>query len=105
MRALKSLHKTGQQNTPFELTIRELKQSSFVLSNSFLISAKSITNSALVFWQLCLWITIINGVVLKIYKLEDIYYTELNYNGYNFDIETSKITEQELATFLLSILK
>lgn len=49
--------------------------------------------------------TIINGVELKIYKLEDIYYTELNYNGYNFDIETSKITEQELATFLLSILK
>lgn len=50
-------------------------------------------------------VTTINGVELKIYKLEDIYFTEFNYNGYNFDIETTKITEQELLTFLLSILK
>lgn len=49
--------------------------------------------------------TTINSVDLKIYKFEDIYFTEFNYNGYNFDIETSKITEQELSTFLLSILK
>lgn len=49
--------------------------------------------------------TTINGVELKIYKFENIYFTEFNYNGYNFDIETSKITEKELSTFLLSILK
>lgn len=50
-------------------------------------------------------ITTINGINLKIYKYENAYYTEFNYNGYNFDIETSKITEQELSTFLVSILK
>ena len=49
--------------------------------------------------------TTINGVELKIYKFEDIYFTEFNYKGYNVDIETSKITEQELSTFLLSIVK
>ncbi len=50
-------------------------------------------------------ITTINGIELKIYKFENIYFTEFKFNDYNFDIETSKITEQELATFLLSILK
>lgn len=49
--------------------------------------------------------TTINGVELKIYKFEDIYFTEFELNDYNFDIETSKITEQELSTFLLSIVK
>lgn len=49
--------------------------------------------------------TTINGVELKIYKFENTYFTEFNYNGYNFDIETSKITEQELSSFLLSIFK
>lgn len=50
-------------------------------------------------------ITTINGVDFKIYKFENIYFTEFEFNGYSFDIETSKITEQELSTFLLSILK
>lgn len=49
--------------------------------------------------------TTINGVELKIYKFENIYFTEFKSNDYNFDIETSNITEQELSTFLLSILK
>lgn len=49
--------------------------------------------------------TIINGINLKIYKFEKIYFTEFKFNDYNFDIETSNITEQELSTFLLSILK
>lgn len=49
--------------------------------------------------------TTINGVNLKIYKFENIYFTEFKYNGYNYDIETSKITEKELANFLTSILK
>ena len=46
-----------------------------------------------------------NGVELKIYKYEDIYFTEFKFNDYYFDIETSKITEQELSDFLLSIMK
>lgn len=50
-------------------------------------------------------ITIINGIELKIYKFENIYFTEFKLNGYNFDIETSNIAEQELSNFLLSILK
>lgn len=50
-------------------------------------------------------VTTINDVELKIYKFEDIYFTEFKFNDYNFDIETSKITEQELSNFLLSILK
>lgn len=49
--------------------------------------------------------TTINGVELKIYKFEKIYFTEFKSNDYNFDIETSNITEQELSTFLLSVLK
>lgn len=49
--------------------------------------------------------TTINGVEFIIYQYEDSFFTEFTYNGYNFDIETSKITEQELSTFLLSILK
>lgn len=49
--------------------------------------------------------TTINGVELKIYKFENIYFTEFEFNGYNFDIETTKITEQELSSLLTSILK
>lgn len=49
--------------------------------------------------------TIINGVELRIYKFENIYFTAFRFNDYNFDIETSDITEEELSTFLLSILK
>ncbi len=47
----------------------------------------------------------INDIELKIFKYDELYFTEFNYEGINFDIETSKITEQELLTFLLSILK
>ncbi len=47
----------------------------------------------------------INGIELKIYKFENTYFTEFKYNDYNFDIETSKITEQELTNLLLSIIK
>lgn len=47
----------------------------------------------------------INGIELKIYKFENIYFTEFKFNDYNFDIETSKITEQELTNLLLSIIK
>lgn len=49
--------------------------------------------------------TIINGINLKIYKYESIYFTEFKFNDYFFDIETSNITEQELSTFLVSVLK
>lgn len=47
----------------------------------------------------------INGIELKIYKFENTYFTEFKFNGYNFDIETSKITKQELTNLLLSIIK
>lgn len=49
--------------------------------------------------------TIINGVELKIYKIDSSYFVEFQFNEYNFDIETFKITEQELSDLLLSILK
>lgn len=49
--------------------------------------------------------TTINDVEFIVYKYEDVFFTKFKYNEYNFDIETSKITEQELSTFLLSILK
>lgn len=49
--------------------------------------------------------TTINDVELVIYKFEDSYYTTFEFNGYNFDIETSNIKMQELSTFLASILK
>lgn len=49
--------------------------------------------------------TSINGIEFKIYKFENIYFTEFKFNDYYFDIETSNITEQELSNFLLSILK
>ena len=49
--------------------------------------------------------TTINGIELKIFKYEETYFTEFQWNDYNFDIETTKITEQELSTFLLAMLK
>lgn len=48
--------------------------------------------------------TMINGIELKIYQFEHVYFTEFEFNGYYFDIETCKITEQELSNFLFSIL-
>ena len=50
-------------------------------------------------------ITTINGIDLKIYKYGKSIYTIFSYNGYNFDIETSNITEQEFSDYLVSILR
>lgn len=47
----------------------------------------------------------INDIELKIFKYNSLYFTEFNYKGINFDIETTNITEQELTDLLLSILK
>lgn len=47
----------------------------------------------------------INNIELKIFKYNEIYFTEFNYKGINFDIETNSITEQELTDLLLSIIK
>ncbi len=50
-------------------------------------------------------ITKINNIELKIYKFENVYFTEFKFNDYNFDIETSRINKQELVNFLVSIIK
>ena len=50
-------------------------------------------------------ITTINGIDLKIYKYKYMYFIKFNYNNYNFYIETSNITLEELSKFLVSILK
>lgn len=47
----------------------------------------------------------INNIELKIFKYNRLHFTEFNYKGINFDIETMNITEQELTDLLLSILK
>lgn len=47
----------------------------------------------------------INDIELKIFKFNKLYFTEFNYKGINFDIETANITEQELSDLLLSIIK
>jgi len=49
--------------------------------------------------------TTINDINLTIYKYNTIYFTEFNYNGYNFDMETNNISEQELSNLLISIIK
>lgn len=49
--------------------------------------------------------TTINDINLTIYKYNTIYFTEFNCNGYNFDIETNNISEQELSNLLVSIIK
>ena len=50
-------------------------------------------------------ISTIHGVTLKLYQYKDIYMTEFQYKGYNFDIETSGITEKEFIKFLESLIK
>jgi len=50
-------------------------------------------------------LSIINNINLKIYKYEDLYMTEFEYKGYNFDIETVGISESELVELLKSIIK
>ncbi len=47
----------------------------------------------------------INNIELKIFKYNELYFTEFHYKNINFDIETTNITEQELTNLLLSILK
>lgn len=50
--------------------------------------------------------TTINDTTLKILKTEsNRFYAIFSYNGYNFDIETTNITEQEFSNYLVSILK
>jgi len=49
--------------------------------------------------------TIINDTKLTVFKYNTIYFTEFNYEGYNFDIETNNISEQELLDLILSIIK
>lgn len=48
--------------------------------------------------------TTINNVKMKIFKYENIYFTEFNYKDYNFDIETTNITQDELINLLKSII-
>lgn len=50
-------------------------------------------------------VSTIKNKELKIFKYEDLYFTEFNHNGINFDIETININEQELINLLLSIIK
>ncbi len=47
----------------------------------------------------------INNMELKIFKYNELCFTEFNYKDINFDIETTNITEQELTDLLLSIIK
>lgn len=47
----------------------------------------------------------INNIELKIFKYNELYFTEFKYKGINFDIETTHITEEELTNLLLSIIK
>ncbi len=48
--------------------------------------------------------TIINNIKFKIFQYEEIYFTEFTYKGYNFDIETTNITQDELVNLLKSII-
>ncbi len=47
----------------------------------------------------------IHNIKLNIYKKDIKYYVEFNYNSYNYNIETSNITLEELINFLNSILE
>lgn len=47
----------------------------------------------------------INNIELKIFKYNELYFTEFNYKGINFDIETTNISLQELTDLLVSIIK
>lgn len=47
----------------------------------------------------------INDTELKIYRYEELYMTEFNYKGINYDIETSNISQEELILLLQSIIK
>ncbi len=47
----------------------------------------------------------IKDITLEIYQYDELYMTEFNYKGYNFDIETSNITQEELIELLKSLIK
>lgn len=47
----------------------------------------------------------INNYELTIYKCGEAYFTEFKYEDFNFDVETSNISESEFIMFLKSILK
>ena len=47
----------------------------------------------------------IKDITLEIYQYEELYMTEFSYKGYNFDIETSNITQEELIELLKSLIK
>ena len=49
--------------------------------------------------------TIINNVEVEIYKYKNIYVSMFNYKGYNFDIESCDIIEEEYTKLLYSIIK
>ncbi len=49
--------------------------------------------------------TIINGIEVMIYKYKNIYVSIFSYQGYNFDIETCDIIEEEYTRLLYSIIK
>lgn len=48
--------------------------------------------------------TKINNFNLKLYNYEEIYFTEFEYNGYFFNIETHNLTESEFISLLKSII-
>lgn len=47
----------------------------------------------------------INNYELIIYQYNQVYFVEFSYQGYNFDIETNNITQEELISLLKSIIK
>lgn len=47
----------------------------------------------------------INNIELKIFKYNGLFFTEFNYKGINFDIETTNINDREFTDLLLSIIK
>lgn len=49
--------------------------------------------------------SLINEIELAVYQYEELYFTEFVYKGYNFDIETSNISLEELTNLLETIVK
>ena len=49
--------------------------------------------------------TLINGIEVEIFRYKNIYVSIFNYNGYNFDIESCDIIEEEYIRLLYSLIK
>ena len=49
--------------------------------------------------------TIINGIEVEIYKHKNTYVSIFSYKGYNFDIESCDIIEEEYIRLLYSLIK